>query len=200
MNLEEYLKKNIKSHLIFDLDETIAKMVIPWRRWEEGIGDELRKLGEKILEARNAGEINLSDMQNMYVRKFGRKMRDKIIKHNERFESKLVKRFEKNEPLIKQIKKLTSYKKYIWSSNTKVVVMRALSEAGITDCFEKIITRNDLTMIKPDIEGFGLIYDSSVPKSRYLFVGDSVSDKEVAKRAKIDFFQITYFGDNIRGR
>lgn len=197
MNLKEYLKKQNKTHLIFDQDYTITKMIIDWEKWEEGIERELKKYDKEILESYRIGKITLSDLWNLYIGKYGEEIKDKIIQHNEWFEGRFVKAFEKNKPLIKQIIKFTNYKKYIWSSNTKGVVLKALSQADILDCFEKIVTRNDLTMVKPDIEGFKLIYDPSVSESKYLFIGDSGSDMKAAKNAGIDFFQITYFGNTI---
>ena len=51
----------------------------------------------------------------------------------------------------------------------------------------------DVDLIKPYTDGFEKIYDLTVPKKRYLIIGDSDNDQEAAKRLGVDFFLIDYF-------
>ena len=52
MNLEEYLKKNPKKFLIFDLDETILKLRLPWSEYLEPIKEKLASIDAVILDKR----------------------------------------------------------------------------------------------------------------------------------------------------
>ena len=68
-----------------------------------------------------------------------------------------------------------------------------MHDYGIWNTFEKVITSLDVDLLKPYTEGFNQIYDPIIPKKRYIIIGDSDSDKEAAKRLRVDFFLIDYF-------
>lgn len=55
------------------------------------------------------------------------------------------------------------------------------------------MTRSDVQLVKPDPEGFGLIYESGQDKEQYLMVGNSSSDEGMAQAAEIDFYKVDYF-------
>ena len=195
MSLSDYLKQKQKSHLIFDFDETLVKLVIPWE-WEFSVGtikDELSALDRKIYEDFKNGKISFSELQNSYIIGFGAQARDLIIKNNIQFESTHLRDILPNPELIEFVKDDKNYKLLIWSSNTRPTVERALKQFNILDKFEKIVTREDVTLIKPYLEGFEKLYDPNLAKDEYLFVGDSKFDKLAAKEAGIDFYYVDYF-------
>ena len=171
-------------------------MVIDWDKWEVGAPEKLKELDKRIFDDYVKRKINLSDLQNEYIKKYGEEVKNLIIKYNENFEKK-AERFDVNEKLVSDIRKLTDYKKFLWSSNTRGAVKGALKIAGLENTFEKIVTRNDVKMIKPYLDGFEIINSPKIDKKKYLFVGDSGSDLKATKNAGIDFFQVTYFRDNL---
>ena len=79
-----------------------------------------------------------------------------------------------------------------------------LKKYNLLPQFKKIVTRNDVAMVKPHPEGFALIKDNNIPLNKYLFIGDSKADKQAAQAVGIDFYKITYFNnkkfDSIRSK
>ena len=198
MDLKQHLKHHKKTHLIFDLDSTIVRLMLPWEKCLDGIDKELRALDHTIFAKFLGREITYSDLQNEYVSKFGENMKKRILTHNEQFESTLLQGVERNTELINMITSLENYRMFVWSSNTKHVVKKALKDVNILDTFEKVVTQNDVLLIKPKTDGFKLIHNKKTPVSNYLFIGDSGSDLGACKALGIDFFHVTYFGNNLR--
>lgn len=64
---------------------------------------------------------------------------------------------------------------------------------NIFDKFNKIITANDVFFVKPNPEGFSLINGFEENKSKFLMIGDSNADLNVAKAAGIDFLDCDRF-------
>ena len=95
-------------------------------------------------------------------------------------------------PLINFIKSTQGYKMSIWSSNSRPIVKKVLQKVGILAKFEKLITREDVKFLKPEADGFNKIWDDKIPKSQYLFIGNSEADQEAAHKAQIDFFKISF--------
>ena len=193
MDLKNYLKAHPKTHLIFDLDETILHLILPWEKVHLEIKNELIKLDAKAYQNYQNGKINLSQLENTLVLKHGKKVKDMLIKSRAQFETKYLKDVIPNPELITFIKKAKSYKLYLWSSNSAGAVKKALKQFKIDKYFEKIVTGTDVLLLKPEIDGFLKIYDPKVPKSQYLFIGDNESDKKAAQKAGIDCYLTTYF-------
>lgn len=202
--LETYLTTHSKTHLIFDLDETICWLILPWDRWEEKIKEKLITLDKTIYQEYTTGKISLSELQNKYVSKFP-PTEQLFLKNNTWFETTFTTKVFPNPLLLKFLKKPQNSQKYmyyLWSSNTKKTVTTMLQKYNLSHHFKKIITRNDVALIKPHQEGFTLIKDKNIPFTNYLFIGDSKSDRQAAKAVGIDFFKVTYFNnkkfDNLR--
>lgn len=142
--------------------------------------------------------LSLSEMQNRYVDEHGDQALKIILKHNEQFENEQLRGVKPHHDLLSVVKGLSDEcKKHIWSSNTSEVIMKVLQSFGIEEKFERIITRNDVKLLKPDAEGFGLIRDPEIALDRYLLVGDSGSDRGAARGAGIDFYHIDFFDQRI---
>ncbi|HVT01546.1 MAG TPA: HAD-IA family hydrolase [Patescibacteria group bacterium] len=185
--LENYLKKNPKTHLIFDLDETIIKLVLPWDEWFVDV------LGKIRQTYRDFPETEYVRIHNGLVEHYGEEGLALIRELNERFENEKLFRIERNEELIDFIKNNPNYTYYLWTSNSGKTAKRFLEELGLDQIFKKVVTRSDSTFIKPHTQGFDLLKDSKTSISDYLFVGDSSRDKEAAKALEMDFFLIDYF-------
>ncbi len=192
MNLEDYIKEHKKQHIIFDLDETLFELVLPWSDWENDIEQQLKSIDPEILDEYKKGTIDLNGLQNAYVSKYPQTL-DLLIQHNVNFETKNLSGATPNLDLINFIKNSTELDFYIWTSNTRAVAEKVLAENQILPKFKKIVTRDDVALLKPEIEGFWKIYKNDQPKSEYLFVGDSNSDRIAAKDVGIDFFLVDYF-------
>ena len=78
---------------------------------------------------------------------------------------------------------------YLLTSNCREVVLPILDELKITGYFRKIITVGDVPNIKPSIAPFALIDDGS-PKTDYLMVGDSASDRGFAENVGIEYLDV----------
>lgn len=196
MDLKAYLKNHPKTDLIFDLDETLVWLILPWEKWEGEIEEKLKKLDSQILSDYQKGKIHLNQMQNAYVQKSSKAL-DSIIKNNEKFEKDNLNGIKVNQKIVDFIKEATGYRLYIWSANSKKTVEHALAKVGILKKFEKLVTRDDVGLLKPETEGFDLIWDKKTSKSKYLFIGDSANDKKVSERVGIDFYQEKYFSPHI---
>ena len=192
MSLDQYLKTHKKTHLIFDLDKTLARLILPWNLVLDGIKDQLAKIDKSILKKYENGKFNLAQLENSYVKK-DRKTKDLFIKNRTKFETKYLKEIVPNQKLTDFIKKNNQYKFYVWSSNTKSASEKVLKKLGVFKKFQKIITRNDVDFIKPEAEGFYKIYDPKLSKENYLFIGNSSYDGQAAKTAGIDFYLEDYF-------
>ncbi|MFA6047609.1 MAG: HAD-IA family hydrolase [Parcubacteria group bacterium] len=189
---EEYLRSKSKKHIIFDFDQTLCDLLINWDDWAKEM--KALYLSFRInLDPEKHGHLEL---QNMCVEKYGDEARDKILEINYRNEKdcslgyKLLPATISILSLAKNLARL-----YIWSSNDRLTIKPILDEVGVEKLFSKIITRNDVTYVKPNPEGFYLIYNKNNPKSEYLMIGDSQADEKAAKEAGIDFLKIADLKD-----
>lgn len=191
MNLSAYLEHNPKKFLIFDLDETILWLRLPWQSYVRNIEEKLTSVNAEILKKYRDGGMSLSELQNAYV-KTDDSMLTFLKKYNEEFESQLE-RYDPNTQLIEFIKHDATHILYLWSSNCRKTVEKTLEAEGILHNFEKLVTRTDVSYIKPDPEGFYQLYKKGNRLQDYLFIGDSKADRIAAENADIDFFEINYF-------
>ena len=195
MTLNTYLQKVNKTHLIFDFDRTLVRLLLPWDSLicEEPIKDALIKLDKSIYDEFAKGLFSRPDMENKYVIKFGYKAKQLLIKNRHIFEQKYLKGLVPNKELIEFIKKSNKYNLFIWSGNTKDTVTKALKTLQLENRFEIVVSGDLVKLQKPYIEGFEKIHDKQIPKNQYLMIGDSDSDRDAAIQANIDFFLVDYF-------
>lgn len=193
MSLDNYLKTSEKTHLIFDFDETLIKLILPWKNAFEGIEKELSLWNKKRYQKYHENKISFPLFQNKFVREFGDKALRLLIKNNIEFETQKLEGIIPNEDLLKFVKNLSGYELFIWSSNTFPTVEKNLKKQGIFHKFGKIVSRENVELLKPEIDGFRLLYDPKIPKERYLFIGDSMNDRLAAEKAGIDFFLVDFF-------
>lgn len=192
MYLQTYVKKYNKTQLIFDFDRTLFQLLIPWEKWLDDIKNKLLYFDAGIIEDYKKKKISLSELENRYVEKYPQ-TKELMINNALSFEKTFLKGEKPNNELLSFIRTNLAYTLYIWSSNTPPTIDSILSTYNLRMYFQTIITRLDVRLIKPDSEGFTKIYNPSIPKQEYLFVGDSKDDAQAAKSAGIDFFHIKYF-------
>lgn len=192
-SLEVFLRKRKKTHIIFDFDETLFWLILPWEVWERDIITQLQSWDKKIYQRYRQRAISLSELQNLYVTTFGKAALELFRKNNLKFELTQLRNAVPNQELIDFIRNTKGYHFYIWSSNTRSVIEQILEQYGLKKKFLKMITRLEVALLKPETEGFKRLYDSSVDTGRYVLVGDSTSDEMAARKIGIDFFNVRYF-------
>lgn len=193
--LEEYLKKRKKSHLIFDLDETLFHLILPWEKCFLYVSGQLlildAELHKLLLEQK---DLHLGELENEFIKKHGKKAKDILIPGRMRFETENLLDVKINNELLLFIQNARDYKLHLWTSNTTEVIEPVLQKHHIHHRFSTIVTRNKVDFLKPNPEGFNkLIKQEQIPKKEYLMIGDSSSDRKAAEAAGIDFFLIDFF-------
>jgi len=194
MTLAEYLIKHPKKYLIFDLDHTLAKLNIDWSTIRREIFDLVATFDEPLSKSvpfvSNAG-IELS---NKAAKKHGKEVAKKIRAFIEEYEMTHYKNYEPNQMLLNFIRNnKQTYVYYMWTSNGIRTIQDFLNKEDFSSFFSNIITQNDVSLIKPEAEGFTFLYTPGESLSSYLMIGDSPSDENAAKNAGIDFFREDYF-------
>lgn len=194
MTLTEYLAIHQKKYLIFDLDETLAKLNIDWSTIRREIFDLVATFDEPLSKSvpfvSNAG-IELS---NKAAQKHGKDTAKKIRTFIENYEIAHYFDYTPNTELIDFVRRnKQTYTYYMWTSNGKRTIQDFLRKESLSPFFSRIVTQNDVSLIKPEAEGFSLLYSQGEPLSSYLMIGDSPSDENAAKNAGIEFFKISHF-------
>ncbi len=189
MQLSDYLAKNPKKYLIFDFDETIATIDMDWSQYHTRMAEVYRQFDSK----NHHPVFHSYDGYNDFVREYGEEVVRPIKTANSKYEQEMSRGFIPNQSLIEFIKNESGFEMFVYSSNSRATVEKGLKELGIRDYFEQIVSRDDVSFIKPDPEGFLLIYDPDVPKEQYLMIGNSPADRGVAKSVGIDFYLVEYF-------
>jgi HAD superfamily hydrolase (TIGR01549 family) len=192
--LVNLIKDKRKTNLIFDFDETLTFLDLPWDEWINDVTNILPK--EKQLEFKRILEKEGSSW-GIYINKViteDNDFFDKLLQISLQFEAKHFKHTPYQE-LINVLPELREMgcSLYLWTNNTRPTVDKALIELGVLDLFTKIVTKEDTKLNKPNKRGWELIKKDSEPLVTYLFVGDSLNDKKAAELANIDYFKINYF-------
>lgn len=196
MNINKYYQYiNIyKTHLIFDFDKTLFHLLLNWDTFFDPIRTNLKKIDSSLIDDYEKGKVDWSIVQNLYVKKGGKKIKEMIISNNIHSETKLFRKEIPNLDLLKFIETSDDHKFHIWTSNTKELIKPILKKYSILGKFDKIISRSEVTFLKPNPEGFIEHINKREKKNeKFLFIGNSQNDREAAKRAGIDFYLIDYF-------
>jgi len=194
MQLDEFLKSNHKTHLIFDLDLTLVFLQIDWSTFRKGVWDIVAELDASLTREVPNVSGNGMIMINRAVQKHGVRAKEMFVCYVERYEYGNFHGYLPNADLIRFVHK--NHDKYtlsLWTNNCRKVVTIPLVKEQLLPCFDSVITRDDIMLLKPEPDGFNAIFDKTCDKSGYLMIGDSIWDKEASKKAGIDFFLIDYF-------
>lgn len=192
MILENYLQKHPKKHIIFDLDETLLTLKIDWSNFRRDLWKKVGLLDKKLVkQVPNRSGMGFV-LYNQTIIKHGKKGRKLVLSFCEKYELDNLKGVIKNKNLINFIKTHNlKHDFYIWTSNNRKTVDLVLKQAKLSSYFKKIITKEEVKLLKPYPDGFYLIFDKEKQKRKdYLFVGDSNNDKNAAQNAGIDFLKI----------
>ena len=192
--LLELITKNSYTHLIFDMYETLSWLKLPWKAGYEALcalaPDDL----EFLMRQKWSENPSYSYIVNPAV-EMDESFLPIAIDWAQQFEKQLVEH-EPNLELVERIPELAEkYTLYVWTSNTQASVKKVLKELAIEQYFTKIIAREDVKFLKPAPDGWRHVSDHA-PKEKFLFIGDSYNDREVAAAIGIDYFEITHFKQN----
>jgi len=189
MKLDNYLTKNPKKYLIFDFDETIARIEMDWSQYL----NQMAKVYEKFDPSRQHHVFASYEGSNDLIRKYGVEVLPLVKSASQEYEKNFNHGLTPYPELIEFIKNAQGYEMFVYSSNARATVTKGLEELGIINYFRQIVSRDEVTYIKPDPDGFSLIYDPATSKKDYLMIGNSHADKDMAAAVGIDFYLVEYF-------
>ncbi len=193
--LDDYLTQNPKQHLIFDLDETIVKLELPWDIFVDKAWEMFDGIDHKLVQANPHTITRTNNMMNMLIAEHGDDVKKEIYDYLEFFEIHYLKEVSLNDSLIEWLlENQKKYKYHLWTSQMHRTVEHVLQMVNLSGNFDKIVSRDMVKFTKPYPDGFDLIRTGlRVSHEKYLMVGDSEFDEQAAKRVKIDFFFEDFF-------
>lgn len=194
MDLQKYLLKHPKTHLIFDLDETLAKLNIDWSSYRKGIWDTVATFDKPLTEDVPFEPWMSLTLINRAVEKHGETAKKTISSFITTYETSHYHGYTPNIPLLSFIQENKDvYSFFIWTNNSTAVIQDFLVKEHLCNMFKKMVSRDIVSYVKPDPDGFSYIRDPRVPLSQYLFIGDNPrTDQLAAQNAGIDFFLIDH--------
>lgn len=148
--LTEFVHIHRYQHLVFDLDETITRLQLPWPEGFEMLYDRAPQHVEKQLRQDfGQGEP------------FGIVLNKAVEDHEEflpillawahDFEDQLASQ-QANDELVALLPQFVAEGRrlILWTSNTRKSALLVLRQLGIAELFETIVSRDDVRLIKPD--------------------------------------------------
>lgn len=177
----------VQSQIIFDFDRTLATLKMEWQFWDVPIKQLITAYEPNFDQTTVLNMVSISP----YIEKYGKDFRDAFVKIETAVEQKHYQGYIVIPEAVALLQQLHQQNKqlYLLTSNCREVVLPILDELQITSCFKKILTVGDVPNIKPSPAPFVLIADGS-PKTDYLMVGDSVSDRGFAKNVGIEYLDV----------
>ncbi len=188
-NLYQYLEVHPKKCLIFDFDETIFTLELPWDTYFAEMRKRLYSLDPGLATIQSMAEC-----ENEATRRFGEQARQMRYEYSAFFESAYLAVVIQHKDLTDVIRKeRQKYSYFLWSSNMRSTIEPELEKAGLLSHFERLVCKDDVSLIKPEPEGFSLIFDGTQHQpSEYLMIGNSHHDRAAAEAAGIDFFLVKH--------
>ncbi len=189
--LTQVLKKGNKKALIFDFDETLFFLILPWEKHRQELVEIAMELG--IPNDKMAPGI--TTLTNQIISLHGSIVRDKLYQKAADFEKNELREVMVNEELVNFVyEQRYNYEFFIWSSNMSSTIEPVLEQYNLKEVFSRVVTKDKVDLIKPYPDGFYQIHNpDKYKRSDYIMIGDSQHDQMAAERAGIDFFKIKYF-------
>lgn len=178
-----------KKILVVDLDETIVQLQYPWHVWTLAIYN----IADKFMP-----EVNPSDFKdpnllcNHVIAQIGDKAKKAFDEYTLQFETQYLLGYRVNDLLVDLLANSKAEEHYLWTSNMPETAEKALEFVGLQNRFDKLITRADVKLMKPNAEGFGQIKNDSYQLGDYIMLGNSSADEDAAKAAGIDFVLVKF--------
>ncbi len=180
------MKFTNKDIYIFDFDKSICTLDTDWEIWRTMCLSVIKKYDPST----DDDFVVKHSIQNDLFKKYGKEFKKDFDEQNKLFEVNQIKVCIPNTKILNLIESLEDKDLYIWSSNSRETVVKYLEELGILNKFKKIITREDVSFIKPEPEGFEYIKEGVPDKSKVIFIGDDTVDEKAASASGIDYFNV----------
>lgn len=190
----QLVRRKAYRKIVFDLDETLTILNLPWDEWIDGVAKLLPKERAEEFRATVEGQ----------GRPWGAVINEQIAEDPAFYDAFLAicaafeQKYFSHTPYQALVDALPALKEngqqfYIWTANTRPTTERALTELGVRDLFDGVVTREDVRYGKPDTEAWKLILQPGDQLKDVLLVGDSKNDEAAALAAGVAFFKIMHF-------
>lgn len=183
--LEQFLAKNSAKYIIFDFDETLFTLDLPWEKY---YAEMARRLYE--LDPEYPKESSINKLENGMTKKWGVQAAKIRWEYSKQFETDNLRGVTEMRDLTDFIRKHhTQYQFFLWTSNMRETVEPVLQKNGLLPYFKQLVTKGDVLLMKPSPEGFTKLFDPKIQKkSDFLMIGNSNNDKEAAQAAEINYW------------
>lgn len=192
--LRELVRQKQYHNLIFDLDETLTRLDLPWEEWIEQVTASLPPdMAEKLEQLLAVDGAPWGEVVNEQIIK-DTAFYNRFITICQDFEAKHF----AHTPYHDLVQILPEFKAegcelFLWTSNTRQTAERALLELGVRQLFTQLLTREDIKLGKPHVEGWGKFAFSNQDPSLSLMIGDSQNDALAAQAGGIAYYKISFF-------
>jgi len=175
--------------VIFDFDETILRLNVPWNKVKDEIISMARKSGISIKENQHlvpmGNELSKDPQMKSAI--------DQIYLKFEMIcaEKKSYQIYPEMLALVKELK-TKGFMLAIVSGNHSKSIEKILSDLGLSEKFDFICGRDKVENGKPSAEPTLMVMSAlGAEKAETLFVGDSIYDSMSAKAAGVAYFKAT---------
>lgn len=189
IRLSSYLQEHLKKYLIFDFDDTLVTLQLPWSSYAPGLKTIINEVDPDLV-ARYPGSETKYLIHEALI-KHGQSIRPHINRYRRQFEKNCLQGILRNDWLLAFLQEnTTNYQFFIWSSNDTHTILPILQDYRLEALFQKIVGADDVDYPKPSPDGFYVLFDPDTQeKADFLFIGDSTSDERASRNAGIDFFK-----------
>jgi phosphoglycolate phosphatase-like HAD superfamily hydrolase len=188
-SLPDYLASHPKKHLIFDFDETLFTLDLPWGTYREVMKRRLWELDPTLPD-----DPSITAFENTAVRELGEAAARVRWGYSLEFEREYLQGVLEHHELTDFLRyHADTYHYYLWTSNMRATVEPILAEAGLLKLFTSLITKGSVMLTKPEPEGFEKIFKPDQhQREEFLMIGNSSLDRAAAVAAGIDFFLVKH--------
>ena len=207
-DLAAFLDRNPKQHIIFDFDQTLFTLDLPWGDYLDTTYELLKNHNDEFYTEHSDKNATNYELLNAFVRAGMPEIRATADEYACTFETEELDGVTEHPEITTFIRtNAGNYQFYIWTSNCSKGVRRVLEENKLWQdesgkpYFQVLVSRDTVAYFKPNPDGFSQIADYAAKTaeannqaqpqlSEFLMVVDSNSDKGAAEAAGIDFFRV----------
>ncbi len=183
---KRYIDKKLrrKKVIVLDFDGTLINLEIDWLNLKNSFFSEYKILGGKkhksLKEAINAYKSDTNSKT---------KTLDKLLATLEL--NNLIK-YSANKNLIDFITKNPSKMYVIYSSNSKPLITKILSEIKLLNYFDLIVSLESVRKLKPNVDGMAIIrsHYTDFQDGDFIMIGNSQDDEQVSSNSRMDYLKV----------
>jgi FMN phosphatase YigB (HAD superfamily) len=189
-----------KTVLIFDFDETLCHLHLPWGEYVAAVSTYLREIDTELFDTL-IRQHDLAQVLNQFVEIHGDSVWQKEREMALAFESGKLEKAPLNLPMLDWIAaNQNTYDFAIWSSNCVPTIELALG--AYKNVFKTIVGKDLVKLTKPKPDGFVVIHEQVQSEDRaenvfplhsFIMIGNNlIDDKGAAEQANIDFLHLHF--------